>query len=95
MQYSAQSKSWKDEAKEQLAKNKHKVTEYPRSKQVCIFFGSFMFFMLMTIWFKSNFERLSEENEVYELNSEIKVHFQDFMKQFNKSYSDPDELAAR
>ena len=47
-----------------------------------------MAFFLILIWFKSNFERIAEENEVYELDAEIKVHFEEFLATFGKSYRD-------
>ena len=88
MLYSAQSVDWKYQAKEKLRKGKER---FPRFKQLIIGFVTFMFFWLLAIWFKSNFERLEEENESYELKREIEMHYDDFLKEFGKSYSDEEK----
>ena len=68
MIYSAQSVDWKALAKEKLRNGKER---FPRFKQAIICIVSFIFFWLIGIWFKSNFERLQEEKESYELKYEI------------------------
>jgi cathepsin L len=68
MIYSAQSVDWKSLAKEKLRNGKER---FPRFKQLIIFIVTFIFFWLVGIWFKSNFERIGEENESYELKREI------------------------
>ena len=50
-----------------------------------------MFFWLIAIWFKSNFERIEEMNESYELTRDIDAHFEDFLIEFNKKYSDEEK----
>ena len=68
MIYSAQSVDWRYQAKEKLRQGKER---FPRFKQLIIFIVTFIFFWLICIWFKSNFERIGEENEAYELKREI------------------------
>ena len=68
MIYSAQSIDWKSAAKEKLRKGKER---FPRFKQLIIFIVTIIFFWLVGIWFKSNFERIEEANESYELQREI------------------------
>jgi hypothetical protein len=88
MIYSAQSADWKYQAKEKFRQVKQGTQRFPRFKQLLIFICTLLFFWLIGIWFKSNFERIEQENEVYLLKREIQMHFLDFLAEFGKSYPD-------
>ena len=63
--------------------------KYPRFKKVIITSLTTGFFIWCFFWFKSNFDRLSQELEDDKRIHEASHHFGEFLAQFGKSYSDP------
>lgn len=94
MEYSAQGKNLRQQAKEILIQRKHQVQDYPRIKQTCICLGVTLFFLVVMLWFKHGFEALGDEKEVYTLQRDLKEHFKNFTIQYNKVYDD-DEYQKR
>lgn len=71
------------------------ANRFPRFKQIVITSLTTGFFIWCFFWFKSNFDRLSQELEDDKRITEASHHFREFLAQFGKSYSDPEEYLWR
>lgn len=50
---------------------------------------------MIMLWFKHGFEAIANENEVYELQGEIKEHYKNFTAQYGKFYQEQEEYDLR
>lgn len=69
--------------------------KFPRLKQVILYSFTTGFFIWCFFWIKSNFERLNQELEDDKTMHEAALHYREFLAQFGKSYSDPEEYKWR